>query len=165
MYAIDPPWWKHHGKAVAETFRGACFSSVKRGSLVQAGRFLHFKNSGTAALSLAADMGADRIVMVGYDCQFTGGKSHSHGDHPPGLGNAKSLPEWPARFAECAKHLKQIRRIEVINASRHTALRCFQRMSMEEALGLSPQDETRESDASEHRGDVLQPAGDAGAPG
>lgn len=133
LYAIDAPWWKHYGEKVREVFRGLCYSMARYPG-VRRGDFPSFRNSGAAALSLAANKGAERIVMVGYDCQRTGGQVHSHGDHPAGLGNAASMPEWPARFAECARYLARRRGLVVINASRETALTCFVRGDLEDAL-------------------------------
>lgn len=102
---------------------------------VQRMRAPSFCNSGAAALSLAASRGARRIVMLGYDCQRTGGKTHHHGDHPRPLSNAKSLPLWAGRFRDAARHLAQLG-AEVINASRVTALTCFKRDTLESALAV-----------------------------
>jgi hypothetical protein len=133
LYAIDAPWWKHYGRQVAAEFRGEKFSARHRGFGCRVATSQHFENSGTAALSLAAHFGARRILMAGYDCQFTGGKSHSHGDHPPTLGNAKSLPKWPENFGRCAAHLARLG-VEVINCTRATALTCFPRGDLEQEL-------------------------------
>lgn len=93
----------------------------------------HFSNSGAAAVSLAAARGARRIVMLGYDCQRTGGKAHWHADHGGGLGNTGSLDKWPALFAQLAAHCARLR-VQVVNASRETALTCFPRQPLEQAL-------------------------------
>lgn len=132
LYAIDAPWWKHYGQQVSAEFRGEKFSARARGGAVAAPS-QHFENSGAAALALSAHLGARRVLMVGYDCQFTGGKSHSHGDHPPTLGNARSLPKWPEKFAQCAAHLARLG-VQVINCTRETALTCFPRGDLETEL-------------------------------
>lgn len=88
-------------------------------------------NSGAAALAQAAWWGAKRIVLLGYDCQHTGGRKHWHADHPGKLGNADGVADWPAQFAVV---LPRLRGIEVVNASRETALCLFPRASLEEAL-------------------------------
>jgi hypothetical protein len=95
LFAIDPPWWDVHGEEVRRDFAGLCYS-LARVPGVRRGRFPAFENSGCGALALAASRGARRIVMLGYDCQRTGGKTHSHGDHPPTLGNAKRSSTHPA---------------------------------------------------------------------
>lgn len=84
-------------------------------------------------MSLAAARGAETIVMLGYDCQHTDGKAHWHGNHPKGLGNAGSVNKWTQSFAELATDLKK-KGVTAINASRATALDCFERMDLETAL-------------------------------
>lgn len=92
------------------------------------------RNSGAGAVALAARWGARRIVLVGFDCQHTGGQRHWHGDHPPGTaGNAapKTVLKWPQQFRELKPRL---RGIQVINATRETALDVFPRAELEQAL-------------------------------
>lgn len=133
LYAIDPPWWKVYGAEVLATFRGLRFSASAQHGLAKASPFMTFKNSGAAAIALSAWMGARRIVLAGYDCQRTGGKTHSHGDHPPSLGNAMSMPKWGGRFDDCARQMRKFG-VEIINASRATALTCFPRGTLEDQL-------------------------------
>lgn len=94
--------------------------------------FNGFGNSGAGCISLAAVGLADKIIMLGYDCQKTEGKAHWHGDHPVKLGNARFIEKWPDKFAELSRF---VRHVEVINASRVTALKIFPRKTLEEALG------------------------------
>jgi hypothetical protein len=136
MYAMDRQWWDEYGAEVNETFRGEKFScnpiekhwNVTR---LQREMFNGFGNSGAGAISLAVTGLADKVVMLGYDCQKTGGKAHWHGDHPIKLGNARFIERWPEKFAELARFA---RHVEVINASRETALSMFPRQSLEKAL-------------------------------
>lgn len=96
---------------------------------------VHFethRNSGAACIALSADAGAARIILLGYDCQHTGGKTHWHGDHPKKLGNAGSVGKWPAAFAALAKTIPAT--TKVINCSRETALDCFPRAALEDVL-------------------------------
>lgn len=135
---MDEPWWAQHIKEVREVFRGdLCSSSqhVKRHgvrSLGTMGRgWQPFGNSGAGAVSLAALAGACRVLLLGYDCQTSGGKVHWHGNHPRGLGNAGSMPKWPAQFAKLSASLSGV---EVINCSRATALTVFPRSDLESEL-------------------------------
>lgn len=132
MFAIDAPWWKYYGAHVRETFAGLCYSMAKHPGVRRAA-VPAFQNSGCGALTLAAERGAERIILVGYDCQKTDGKVHSHGDHPEGLGNAGSMPLWPERFAQCAEWLRR-RGVTVVNCSRATALSSFKRGDLETEL-------------------------------
>lgn len=89
------------------------------------------QNSGAGAIILAARRGADRVILLGYDCQYDGARRHWHEDHRRPLGNAGSLHKWPDQFRALRAHLAGV---EVVNASRQTALDCFPRVSLEEAL-------------------------------
>lgn len=83
-------------------------------------------NSGYQAIGLAYQLGADRIALIGFDMRRTGGRSHWHGDHPAGLGNACGIERWAPRFAALARDLARVG-VEVINCSIETALDCFPR--------------------------------------
>lgn len=127
---MDSAWWQQHFAEAVQTFQGERWAPITYQGVRKA-RFTHFQNSGAGAAALAAHWGAERIVMLGYDCQRTGGKAHWHGDHPAGLGNAGSLDKWPAQFRQLAQHLV---RLDVINCSRETALAVFPRRPLDEVL-------------------------------
>lgn len=133
LYAMDASWWNAHLDEVRRTFRGRLVNPWREMRGVERVRFEHRRNSGAGAISLAAHWGARRVVLLGYDCQRTGGQTHWHGDHPRGLGNAGTIGLWPAIFARLAKSLAG--RVTVINATRETALTCFERRPLAEALG------------------------------
>jgi hypothetical protein len=65
------------------------------------------------------------------------GESHHHGDHEGGLPNLGTMHEWARRMVQLAIDLR-IQGVEVINASRQTAIRCFERMPIEHALSSDP---------------------------
>lgn len=90
-------------------------------------------NSGYQAINLAYLWGARRVVLLGYDMQKTDGKSHWFGDHPKGLNGNSPYPTWIQKFDRLAADLKS-EGVEVINATRETALRCFQRANLEDIL-------------------------------
>lgn len=142
LVAFDCRWWQVHSREVRETFTGRTLTFCPKGAAARWGveTTLHredwidsFGNSGTAAISLAIATGASRVVMLGYDCQKTGGRTHWHGDHPRTLGNAISMPGWPKLFRKLAAWA-EARRVPVMNASRETALTCFPRVTLEDAL-------------------------------
>lgn len=128
---MDRDWWGRYVVQARREFAGELVCPLVNCHGVRQAKFDHGSNSGAGAISLAAHTGARRIVLVGYDCQLTGGRSHWHGDHPKGLGNAGSLPQWAAQFGSLARRL---RGIEVINCSRETALTCFPRAALEDVL-------------------------------
>lgn len=134
MYAMDSGWWGVHKKEALK-FPGLKFTScskllpdVKRLPLHS---FNNFGNSGAAIVMLAQVCGAKAVYLLGYDCQFTNGKSHWHGDHAAPLKNALSVDKWPQKF----RNLSHVLRVKVVNCSRETALDAFPRASLEECLG------------------------------
>lgn len=91
-------------------------------------------NSGYQALNLAVLMGAKRILLLGYDMMFSD-KKHWHGDHESGLNNPQehNLDQWRENFETTLPDLEKAG-VEVINCSRRTALECFPKMKLEDAL-------------------------------
>lgn len=81
---------------------------------------------------MAVYMGAKNVVMLGFDCQHTGGHAHWHGNHPAGLGNAGSVNKWPAKFEALKRDIAG--KAKVVNASRTSALTMFERVDLEQAL-------------------------------
>lgn len=138
LMAHDRKWWEMNHADVAATFaghkviggtRGQCYGAQSLALM----RFRPFGNSGAAAVSLAVLAGSKKVVMLGYDCQHTGGKTHWHGDHPPGLGNAGSVARWAPKFAQLAEYARRSG-CAVVNASRETALTMFPRVALEEVF-------------------------------
>ena len=94
-------------------------------------------NSGFQALNLAAQFGATRIILLGFDMQGESG-AHWYGRNNWSMANNPDqwcYLRWQRAFAAAAPELKT-RGIDVINASRNTALTCFRRMSISEAIEL-----------------------------
>lgn len=148
LYACDERWWRARGPS-GQAFPGLRFigAGVWPGCVscgVTAGdNRMHWTgqtlgaggNSGFQALNLAARTGARRIVLTGYDMQMTGGQSHHHGDHGAGLANpTAAMLAGCARILDAAAAEIRTRGIEVVNATRETALRGFRRVTMSEAL-------------------------------
>lgn len=151
LYACDGKWWRHH-QGVPE------FAGLKIGldagnrramaGLGDVNLLRHTgtdgleldptalrtgKNSGYQAINLAVHLGAVRILLVGYDLQRTGGQSHFFGDHPKPLRSETPFALFVRHFATIVQPLKAIG-VTVINCSRQTALTCFPRQSLAEAL-------------------------------
>lgn len=133
LYAGDRQWWSVYGQEAKATMRECWTASIDAAERhgIQYREARDFENSGYQAIELAAELGASRIVLLGYDCQHSFGKRHWHTDHPADLGNADGAHEWPDRFAELAERYWEI---EIVNASRQSALTCFRRMGLKEAL-------------------------------
>jgi hypothetical protein len=149
LYACDETWWRAYFPEVARTFQGEKWTVNERVrdafhinwifGVDQAGLskdptlISQGKNSGYQAMGLAYLFGATRLLLLGFDFQKSGNRSHWHGDHPPGLGNASFYPGWVNAMNALAIDLKR-EGIEVINCSRATAIQCFPRSTIQEVL-------------------------------
>ncbi len=139
ILGMDLKWWQEYGAEVKAKCPGRRMStshaarSYGAESLWQCGWFPSVLNSGQAAISLAMVSGAKKVVLLGYDCQKTGGKWHHHGDHPKHLGNAGSIKRWPKHFEIMARDAQRDG-LQIVNATRETALKCFPRVDLEAAL-------------------------------
>ncbi len=83
------------------------------------------RNSGYQCINLAVHLGCKRIVLLGYDMKMAAdGASHWFGDHPvPTRANTYREAMLP-HFASLVDPLKA-RGVEVINATRGSAIDCF----------------------------------------
>jgi hypothetical protein len=105
----------------------------EKGLCTEAGKIHHGTNSGHQAINLAYQFGARIVILIGYDMQHTDEKRHFFGDHPKGWGNANHVVRWRESMKTLAEDAKKAG-LRVINSSRETALDCFERMTLEEAL-------------------------------
>lgn len=147
QYAADARWWRVYGGEAERACEGELWTCADRmvalnrieavegrGLCDRPGRIHAGLNSGFQAIGLAYMWGAARIVLLGYDMQRgPNGESHHHGDHEGGLPNLGTLHEWAREMVDLAIDLRR-RGVDVINASRRTALTCFERMPIEAAL-------------------------------
>lgn len=151
LYACDQTWWDHYFPKLATGFPGELWTvsegardlyglawvmSADQSGLSKDPTMIHTgRNSGTQAVALAHLFGARRIVLLGFDMAATNGRAHWHGDHPKGLGNGAQgrYSVWIRSLELVAQDAKRDG-LQIINASRRTALRCFPRVELEEAL-------------------------------
>jgi hypothetical protein len=151
LYGCDGRWWQWRGGApkfkglkIAYEITGD-FKDIhrvfipdrKRDTIVMEplGHIGAGGNSGFQALNLAAQFGARRILLVGFDMRIDLG-SHWHPPHYPPLSNPHdrdNLPRWRKAIdgaSECFSALG----IEVINCSDVSMLKSYPKMTIEEAL-------------------------------
>jgi hypothetical protein len=149
LYASDTRWWSAYGAEVDRLFRGerwTCSDKIRDANFIQAvdepglstnpNRVHLGGNSGYQAVGLAYLWGAARIILLGYDMQAgPDGNLHHHARHGGALGNPtpETLKEWARRFVQMCIDLRR-EGVEVINATRETALKCFERLPLEAAL-------------------------------
>jgi hypothetical protein len=152
LYACDARWWRAHDGVPG--FRGERWTQDQAGGDTCAARYgLNLipsrpgsipsadpaylttgKNSGFQAVNLAALMGARRIVLLGFDMGLApDGRRHFFGDHPGDLNRASPYRAFIRAFEEAAP-IYAARGIEILNASRRSALACFPRVNLEDVL-------------------------------
>jgi hypothetical protein len=145
LYACDEKWWKWHQGVPS-------FTGLKYGMAIRPGKYPDVqrltdtgveglereptglrtgRNGGYQAINLAVHLGAARILLLGYDMQRGATQTHWFGDHP----EIRNSPY--ASFAEAYNTLvKPLRElgIGIVNCSRETALTCFPRLTIDQAL-------------------------------
>lgn len=147
LYACDARWWRWHEGAPA-------FGGLKVGLAVPGFRYppdvqlmqptgdegvetqptglRTGHHSGYQAVNLAVHFGARRIVLLGYDLRFgPGGAHHFFGAHPNGV--APALDRFLPPYTTLVAPLAQLG-VEILNATRCTALTVVPRVPLEEAL-------------------------------
>lgn len=92
-------------------------------------------NSGFQALNLALQFGAKQILLVGFDMHGRSGEHWYGRNHWAGGNNPThdNYRRWVKGFEGSAKTIAD-RGFEVINASPMSELKCFKKMSIEDAL-------------------------------
>jgi len=155
LYACDGIWWDKNMVKVRKGFNpdaqlatadsmGAAFHGLqyvelcahKPGLCKEVGK-VYGSNSGYHAITLAWQLGARKIFLVGFDMQRTGGKTHWFGEHAEGLWNYhpdSMIASWAKTFIKLADDLIT-NGAECINCTIQTALTCFKKSTLEVELG------------------------------
>lgn len=149
LYGADHKWWELYWPDVQVRFAGEKWTQAYKTHKAYGVRMItcerrdglsrlrgvihHGGNSGYQAIGLAYEFGAKKLILVGFDMQKTFGKTHHHGDHPKPLSQSGPYSYWIPNFNKLAIDLKRAG-VQVINATRVTALKCFEQRSLEEAL-------------------------------
>jgi len=156
LFAGDARWWRHYWRPIEDSTAELWTTSDAQADvpgmnwirgldndepgISASPNHIHAGgNSGYGALGLAALWGASRVILTGYDMQRSPRAAHAHADHPRHLGNpdAGTLNLWVDRYAVAARDLRQ-RGIEVVNCTRSTALRCFDRQPLDLVIERPP---------------------------
>ncbi len=141
LYGCDWQWWQARGpvefsglRVIGKGEHEGCHrvEVIRTSTLLWKGNMIGGGgNGGFQALNLVCRWGAGRIIFLGLDCKG----AHWHGDHRSGLGNPTStaMMSWKRCFHGAANVLKS-RGVEVLNASRDTALTAFPRVNLEDVI-------------------------------
>ena len=120
LYAGDLAWWDAN---VADLPGGPKRWTCTRQASAKHGLNLHTAygeyNSGLRAIQLAFQLGAERVLLLGYDCTIENG-THWHGDHKGTKNPDEALcRKWNAQ------HNRLLEKSQVVNCSRETALTAY----------------------------------------
>ncbi len=143
-YGCDAKFWQYYGDRIA--FDGpkyaldpgaAKWAQVLRntgcnGLSVDPTGLRTGKHSGAQAIGLAVLLGATRIVLLGYDLQADA-QGHEHFVKRPYSQSAPPFSAFLPWYETVVDPLRELG-VEVINASRVSALKTFPRMPLAEAL-------------------------------
>lgn len=149
LFAADAKWWRHyHTRALKFAGRKVCARATLPWSEVYSltqsyehaiydprpGHLVSGGNSGYMAVHLAAQLGASRILLLGFDMKNgKGGRRHWFGNHPGKLNSRGSFATWQSAFDKFAGVLRAMK-IDVWNCTPDSALKCFRRVPLEVAL-------------------------------
>jgi hypothetical protein len=144
LYAADAAWWQANTDALAFAGLKVTVDSVPgTEQLVYTGStgfdpnpsaIRTGSNSGYQGVHIAAQAGAARILLCGFDMTAAKG-AHWFGPHRGGLAN--TTPETYARFIRRFESLKVALDelgVEVVNCTPGSALTCFPMLPLDEAL-------------------------------
>jgi hypothetical protein len=146
--ATDFMWWKMHHREVrrdskaepwttdrsaAERYGLNFVRSANESGLGESRVFTN-GNSGAAAINFATLAGAKTVLLLGFDMKAgPNGEKHWHPDHPKPCVQSQCFDDWLHRFAAIATAAER-QGVEVINCTPDSALTCFPRMPLEDAL-------------------------------
>lgn len=152
VFAADLRWWEVYGREAKAACSGEFWTNGEHAWKPHALRYIKNArapglsmtpgvingggNSGQAIVQLAYQFGAARVVLLGYDMQRTGNRSHWHGDHR-GLSNAGAWPEWIRNIERTARDLEAAG-VTIVNASRATAITGIRRADLGDELARIP---------------------------
>lgn len=147
LYAADTDWYKHHLPLLKKSeFKGKMWmprnqdfaqknginyiECIYKSGLGMNGKLHCGHNSGYQAINLAAHLGADKILLLGYDMGHSkNGKVHWFGNHPAGLRNQSNYEKWIKHFDDLAKDLDKLE-IEVVNCTRTSKIEVFKKSTI-----------------------------------
>lgn len=95
----------------------------------------HGQNGGYQAIGVAVHLGVRRVILLGYDCRRAGDEKRGrlHFYECNGTAGPLEFKRWAANFETLVEPLRSIG-VEVVNASRETAIAAFPRVPLEVAL-------------------------------
>lgn len=129
LYAGDLAWWDANVSKVPDgPKRWTCTRQASAKYALNLHTAYGEYNSGLRAIELAFQLGAERVLLLGYDCTVTSG-THFHGDHKDTKNPTEELcKKWNKQ------HCRLPQRDQVINCSRDTELTAYRLARLEKEL-------------------------------
>jgi len=163
FYSVNLSFWTHYwsrglkeypaekwttNKEAADTFGLNWIAETNKPGLSADSDLIHHGHrSGYSLVSMAHRSGADRIILLGYDCRYAedydgrerdAGSTPRHyfGEYP------ESMQHWPSVCVQGGVHtelvglyrsIKEQGLIEVINCTPGSAIDCFERIPIDDA--------------------------------
>ncbi len=145
LYAADAAWWDAHqgaqeflgarvtqDAASARRWRLHYIASKRGAGFSSTWDFIHRgDNSGFQALNIAVLAECAPIVLLGFDMKMRGTQRHWFGDHPGALNVRSPYHTFAAAFDEAARRSPEL---NIINATRETALECFRKRDLRSVI-------------------------------
>ena len=149
LYAGDFFFWKMYYADIKRIFKGKLWcqdsSTTARWPDIKRMRgtnreglgkdVIHLNgNSGVQAINLAYLGGFEKIILLGFDMKLgPKGERHFHPDHPHPMVQNQVFSEWLHKLERVAKDLR-IAKVEVLNATPGSAMKCFPMVDWKEVL-------------------------------
>jgi len=89
-------------------------------------------NSGYQAVNIAVLAGAKKILLIGYDMRFPGGKSHWHDGHPIKVGEDR-YKQYARTYKSMLAQLTQLG-VDVVNCTAKSEISAFRFSTIEKEL-------------------------------
>jgi len=133
LAATDAGWWLRTPES--RKFAGAKYSAARIGdevTRINTPLVTSSTNSGVLALEVAKQLGATRVLLLGFDHRGT----HYFGPYTNGLRNTpeRRRLEHMRQFEQWGRANKGI---EVVNCTPNSALKCFPMARLDESLAQS----------------------------
>ncbi len=144
LYAADRKWWEHYipefyGMRVCGDHTMPKVANVHQLDVLQTeqpmprvpGRVLSGGHSGFQALNMALGLGAQRVILVGYDCG--GPERNCHKDRPAVMTRLGRPPfeYWVQQYNRVPKEFPNRR---VILCAQHSRITAFEKSELEDVL-------------------------------
>lgn len=145
-YACDGKWWRIHGDKINELYpelhkwchdeEGAQYGARTvegRGSsgFSEDPKYIHTgQNSGYQALNLAYLWGCTKMILVGYNMQKVGNKTHFFEGREPGLNRNSPYNNFKKNYNNIQPKIKEM----IVNCTPNSALTAFKQSTLEQEL-------------------------------